>query len=153
MGLTFSKFSNLGIGEKPPSPNPTPSVPDTNQLFEPTHSFSAGYATIRPSYREISHILPSHRTITYIDCKILWHPSSHPLPGFLETSYRLFQFWIEILMCINYRHKKWVRSDFNLHLATCRSKWPQVTLEFYNSYIHWNFVFFPDIASAQLIPK
>ena len=45
MGFIFSKFSILGSGAKPPSPNPSPSVAEVNQLFEPTHSFWAGYAT------------------------------------------------------------------------------------------------------------
>ena len=45
MGFIFSKFSKLGGGAEPPSPNPSPSVAETNQLFEPTHSLWAGYAT------------------------------------------------------------------------------------------------------------
>ena len=45
MGFIFSKFSKSGSGAKPPSPNPSPSVAEANQLFEPTHSFWAGYAT------------------------------------------------------------------------------------------------------------
>ena len=44
MGFIFSKFSKLGRGAKPPNPQP-PSVAGANQLFEPTHSFWAGYAT------------------------------------------------------------------------------------------------------------
>ena len=35
----------MGSGAKPPSPNPSPSVAEANQLFEPTHFFWAGYAT------------------------------------------------------------------------------------------------------------
>ena len=46
MGFIFSKFSKLGSGAKPPSPNPSLSVAEANQLFEPTHSFWAGYATV-----------------------------------------------------------------------------------------------------------
>ena len=45
MGYIFSKFSKLGSGAKPPSPNPSPSVAEVNQIFKPTHSFWAGYAT------------------------------------------------------------------------------------------------------------
>ena len=43
MGFIFSKFSKLGSGVKPPSPNP--SVAEAKQLFEPTYFFWAGYAT------------------------------------------------------------------------------------------------------------
>ena len=49
MGFIFSKFSKLGSGAKHPSPNPSPSVAEANQLFEPIHSFWAGYATACPS--------------------------------------------------------------------------------------------------------
>ena len=45
MGLICSKFSKLGSGAKPPSPNPSPSVVEAKLIFEPTHSFWAGYAT------------------------------------------------------------------------------------------------------------
>ena len=43
MGFIFFKFSKLGSGT--PSPNPSPSVVEENQLLEPTHFFWAGYAT------------------------------------------------------------------------------------------------------------
>ena len=60
MGFIFSKFSKLGSGASP-SPNPSPSVAETNQLFQPTHSFWAGYATavdpnIPETHRPISNL-------------------------------------------------------------------------------------------------
>ena len=43
--IFFQNFQNWGVGHKPPPQDPFPSVAEANQLFEPTHSFWAGYAT------------------------------------------------------------------------------------------------------------
>ena len=45
MGFIFSNFSKLDEWGKAHPPNLSPSVAEANELFEPTHSFWAGYAT------------------------------------------------------------------------------------------------------------
>ena len=65
MGFIFSKFSKLGSGAKPPSPNPYPSVAEANQLFEPTHSFWAGYAPVDAAK------LGNHEIIMHSKCCLI----------------------------------------------------------------------------------
>ena len=100
MSFIFSKFSKLGSGAKPLSPNPSPLVTQANQLFEPTHSFWAGYATdCDPPYKvsnsNMLHLkaFKMHQINTKISTKFgMAQPPPQTSPPFCEINKPTFHF-------------------------------------------------------------